>query len=1115
MNLSFAGCGFLGIYHVGVAVCFKKYAPHLLLGKISGASFGALSACCLLCDLPIGELTSDVLRVVGEARAGSLGPFSPSFNIQNVLLEGMEKYLPHDVHKIVSGKLHISLTRVYDGQNVIVSEFPTREDLLQALLASCFVPVFSGLLPPRFHGIRYMDGGFSDNLPVLDENTITVSPFCGESDICPRDLSSQLFHVNLANTSIELSKQNMNRFARILFPPKPETLSNMCKQGFDDALRFLQRNNMISCTRCLAVQSTFQLQEILDDTTNEFDPDCEECKTHRQDALVDDLPDTVMTIFQNAIDTANSGIVNWVMRQRAMRYLSVMALPYRVPIDVMYATFTKFVTCTPKMSKSLWKLSLNMLQQLHGFMYSAHDRSEAAAKIYYKLTMDSKKDGNEGYQLDRRRASEFRITYSDVRYDETDTFEHILNVTSHNEALLAYYYLDSDNKMKMTEIYDVTDADTEAVQSPTERDLNHQLEFDNDWSGELLADNDELDLQDLDDDDLADRNLFSDPESEWAGHRTESHSSQSDGEQPESDQQNQRNLLEHIDCERLAKTVNKRAVILTNFMLTNLVEATSQLLSNTTLLTSLLMEGLPLKIPYLNPLCEALLANNSLQHLYLPRCLIGDAGCLAVCKAVRCLPNILTLDLTGCELTALGAGYIADLIKYQKIHRYSENWIHTLRYRMPELDTMAGLRRITLCGNPQLGDVGAGKLFDVLADDLWIKAVDVQNCGLTEQSAATALKMMSSNTTVVILDIRHNVDICMESLTKLRAALRENERGVGGQYSWLGNVSGCSVDGRSVKSVASKNGIIKDRIPSIGKNTPAKYVNKANVVKKEKEYAEVLEEQLQEEISHRQQLEELNLQLVDQMKQLKQQQIRLWANGATSSGSEQSFRASSRSGDLSSSSGSTSSVPIDQNTLSYIQQAFKDIYAFIKNNQCHGQCLHETSKEKALEENPMGEITEIEEYESNELRINIVPKKAQSSHLKLVENTKVNKTTKSAHMLGDTQQRAGRQRDSVEMKPDMFERHMGDTINSPGEESTAEEIIMAQVKLKKGKNNIEHITNSIYDKSNKSSECSSVVSDSSDTLVSPRTQRAANAPSHAPAPNPRDALYSSSDEDSS
>jgi len=55
MNLSFAGCGFLGIYHVGVAVCFKKYAPHLLLEKIGGASAGSLAACCLLCDLPLGK----------------------------------------------------------------------------------------------------------------------------------------------------------------------------------------------------------------------------------------------------------------------------------------------------------------------------------------------------------------------------------------------------------------------------------------------------------------------------------------------------------------------------------------------------------------------------------------------------------------------------------------------------------------------------------------------------------------------------------------------------------------------------------------------------------------------------------------------------------------------------------------------------------------------------------------------------------------------------------------------------------------------------------------------------------------------------------------------------
>ncbi|KAJ0179586.1 hypothetical protein K1T71_005298 [Dendrolimus kikuchii] len=562
-------------------------------------------------------------------------------------------------------------------------------------------------------------------------------------------------------------------------------------------------------------------------------------------------------------------------------------------------------------------------------------------------------------------------------------------------------------------------------------------------------------------------------------------------------------VLEHIDCERLAKTVNKRAVILTNFMLSNLIEAISQLLSNTTLLATLLLEGLPLKIPYLNPLCEAILSNNSLQHLYLPRCLLGDAGCLAICKAVRCLPNILTLDLSGCELTPLGAGYIADLVKYQKIHRYSENWIHTLRYRLPELDAMAGLRRITLCGNPQLGDVGVGKLLDVLADDLWIKALDVQNCSLTEQTASAVLKMMQSNTTLVVLDLRHNADISSESLSDVRASLRKNERGLGGQYSWLGNVSACSSDGRLVKSVATKNGITKDRGTTNAKNAPTKFI-KSSMVKKEKDYAEILEEQLQEEISHRQQLEELNLQLVDQMKRLKQQQIRLWANGANSSGSEQSLQASSRSYDLSSSSGSSSSVPIDQNTLSYIQQAFKDIYAFIKNNQCYGQCLHEPPKGKLIEQHEaIQEQAETEEYEAD-LRVNIVPKKAQSAHQNVVDSGKTNKMTKSAHMLGDTQ--PSRARDSSEVKLEMIERQMGDARNTHGDDQM-NEIIATQAKPRK---------NSVY---SKSSSCGSEVSDSSDTLVcsrepSHRSRVSVRSRSPAsPALNPRDAFYSTDEDD--
>lgn len=55
MNFSFAGCGFLGIYHVGVASCLKQHAPQLVENAtFLGASAGALVSTCLMCGIDIG-----------------------------------------------------------------------------------------------------------------------------------------------------------------------------------------------------------------------------------------------------------------------------------------------------------------------------------------------------------------------------------------------------------------------------------------------------------------------------------------------------------------------------------------------------------------------------------------------------------------------------------------------------------------------------------------------------------------------------------------------------------------------------------------------------------------------------------------------------------------------------------------------------------------------------------------------------------------------------------------------------------------------------------------------------------------------------------------------------
>ena len=89
---------------------------------------------------------------------------------------------------------------------------------------------------------RYIDGGWSDNLPQLNDNTVTVSPFSGECDICPQDTESQSFlSFDINNTNIRFTSRNAYRFSVALMPPHPEVMSEMCREGFEDTLRFLAR----------------------------------------------------------------------------------------------------------------------------------------------------------------------------------------------------------------------------------------------------------------------------------------------------------------------------------------------------------------------------------------------------------------------------------------------------------------------------------------------------------------------------------------------------------------------------------------------------------------------------------------------------------------------------------------------------------------------------------------------------------------------------------------------------------------------------------------------------------------------------------------------------------
>jgi len=408
--------------------------------------------------------------------------------------------LPEDAHLRVNGKVHISLTRVYDRKNVIVSQFNSRDELIQAILCASFIPIFSGWLPPKFQGeTRYMDGCYSDNLPILDENTITVSPFCGESDICPRDTTVNLLQVNLSNTSIELSRQNLYRFSRTLFPPKAEILSKMCQQGFDDTLRFLARHDMIGCTSCMSTDTTMSLGEELDEMSTKnyeriiSEESCHQCKVQKEAAFLDGLPETVVSILQDAIDSGNKGLLNWLFSHQSVRILSLMSLPCILPADMAYATAIKLFDSAPKLTYNLRILSEAVIQlitqaiskwgqspsagfitkltcQLDVNVYNKVDieapaektlQRRSSSKMNFGFTLNYDNRESHHYKMDSRRGSIVGLIDGDE-----DTFERILKVTSYQDNVKASYYMDMNERLESdhpNEFYSVYESSSSAL----------------------------------------------------------------------------------------------------------------------------------------------------------------------------------------------------------------------------------------------------------------------------------------------------------------------------------------------------------------------------------------------------------------------------------------------------------------------------------------------------------------------------------------------------------------------------------------------------------------------------------------------------------------------------
>nr|XP_011769297.1 centrosomal protein of 78 kDa isoform X8 [Macaca nemestrina] len=216
-----------------------------------------------------------------------------------------------------------------------------------------------------------------------------------------------------------------------------------------------------------------------------------------------------------------------------------------------------------------------------------------------------------------------------------------------------------------------------------------------------------------------------------------------------------------------------------------LCKALKGCLSISSVLKNLELNGLILRERDLTILAKGLNKSTSLVHLSLANCPIGDGGLEIICQGIKSSITLKTVNFTGCNLTWQGADHMAKILKYQTMRRHEETWAESLRYRRPDLDCMAGLRRITLNCNTLIGDLGASAFADSLSEDLWLRALDLQQCGLTNEGAKALLEALETNTTLVVLDIRKNPLIDHSMMKAVIKKVLQNGSSAKSEYQWI------------------------------------------------------------------------------------------------------------------------------------------------------------------------------------------------------------------------------------------------------------------------------------------------------------------------------------------
>ncbi|XP_073125438.1 uncharacterized protein [Henckelia pumila] len=174
-GFSFSAAGLLFPYHLGVAHFLIENGYIKETTPLAGASAGAIVCAVIASGASMHEALKATKILAEDCRLRGT-----AFRLGAVLRDILDKFLPDDTHIRSNGRVRIAVTQIlWRPRGLLVDQFDSKEDLINAVITSSFIP---GYLAPRpatmFRNRLCIDGGLTLFMPPTSAvQTVRVCAF--------------------------------------------------------------------------------------------------------------------------------------------------------------------------------------------------------------------------------------------------------------------------------------------------------------------------------------------------------------------------------------------------------------------------------------------------------------------------------------------------------------------------------------------------------------------------------------------------------------------------------------------------------------------------------------------------------------------------------------------------------------------------------------------------------------------------------------------------------------------------------------------------------------------------------------------------------------------------